>query len=150
MHVKDLAEWLGAPWEGDGALEVQRVAALEDAGWNDVAFATRGRGLKQAADSAAGCLLVPEDFDNSAQRTIIRTKDPRAAAARAIRKLQPSLEPTSGIHPSAVLGPGVVCGKGVQGGDRSFWPTCPGRTAGRSVVSNGTRLRCFFTDSRLS
>jgi len=114
MHVKDLAEWLGAPWEGDGALEVQRVAALEDAGWNDVSFATRGRSLKQAADSAAGCLLVPEDFDNSGQRTIIRTKDPRAAAARAIRKLQPTVEPTSGIHPSAVLGPGVVCGKGVH------------------------------------
>ena len=114
MHVKDLAEWLGASWEGDGALEVQRVASLEDAGWNDVSFATRGRGLKQAADSAAGCLLVPEDFDNSSPRTIIRTKDPRAAAARVIRKLQPLAEPAPGVHPSAVLGPGVVTGKGVH------------------------------------
>ena len=114
MHVKDLADWLGAPWEGDGALEILRVAALEDAAWSDLSFASRGRGVKQAADSAAGCLLVPEDFDNTPQRTIIRTKDPRAAAARVIHKLHPPAEPPAGIHPSAVLGPGVVTGKGVH------------------------------------
>src|ERR1044071_7399770 len=106
MHVKDLANWLGAPWEGDGELDVRRVAALEDAGWNDLSFAAPGRGVKQAADSAAGCLLVAEDFDNAGARTVIRTRDPRAAAARAIHKLHPPAEPPAGIHPSAVLGPG--------------------------------------------
>lgn len=114
MKVKDLAEWLGHPWEGDGTLEIMRVAALEDAGRSDLSFATPGRGLKQAAASAAGCLLVPENFANSGKRTIIRAKDPRASAARAIWRLHPPPRPAAGVHPTAVLGAGVVLGNGVS------------------------------------
>jgi UDP-3-O-[3-hydroxymyristoyl] glucosamine N-acyltransferase len=114
MNVKDLAEWLECPWEGDGGLEIRRVAALEDAGPPDLSFATRGRGVKQAAGSAAGCLLVPEDFANPGKRTIIRAKDPRAAAARVIQRLHPMPRPAPGIHPTAVVGPGVALGSGVS------------------------------------
>lgn len=113
MRVKELAAFLDAAWEGDPDREVRRVAPLAEAGSDDLAFVSRGKALKQAAASAAGCLLVPPEFDNTPPRTVIRTADPRAAAARAILKLHPRVEPPPGIHPTAVIGPGVLVGKGV-------------------------------------
>ncbi|MEO5926892.1 MAG: UDP-3-O-(3-hydroxymyristoyl)glucosamine N-acyltransferase [Bryobacteraceae bacterium] len=114
MFVKELAAFLDAPFEGDSDLNVTRVASLEDASSSDVSFVTKGRVAKTAGESAAGCLLVPLDFDNAATRTVIRTRDPRAAAARVIRKLHPHSERPTGVHPTAVLGPGVVIGKNVH------------------------------------
>src|SRR3954463_3380518 len=113
MLVKELALFLDAPYEGDADLRLNRVASLEDATPNDVSFVTKGRVAKTAADSAAGCLLVPPDYDNATARTIIRTRDPRGSAARAIRKLHPHPELPTGIHPTAVLGTGVTVGKSV-------------------------------------
>jgi UDP-3-O-[3-hydroxymyristoyl] glucosamine N-acyltransferase len=114
MLVKELAAMLEAPFEGNPVLRLRRVASLEDATAEDLSFVSKGRAGKLAGDSAAGCLLAPLDFHNPTGRTLIRTLDPRAAAARAIRKLHPFPEPPSGIHPSAVLGPGVVTGSHVH------------------------------------
>jgi len=116
VRVKELAAWLDAAWEGEGDREVRRVAPLEDAGPEDLSFVSNGRALKQASTSRAACLLVPADFNNDPQRTVIRTSDPRASAARVIPKLHPRLEPPPGVHPTAVLGPGVIVGKGVSVG----------------------------------
>jgi UDP-3-O-[3-hydroxymyristoyl] glucosamine N-acyltransferase len=113
MLVKDLAAFLEAPFEGNGDHELRHVAALEDATEQDLSFVTRGRAAKSAADSRAGCLLVSPDFENSTGRTVIRARDPRAAAAKAIRKLLPFQEPLPGIHPTAVIGPGATIGKAV-------------------------------------
>lgn len=114
MRVKELAGWLEAPWEGEGDREIRRVAPIEDAGDEDLSFVTHGRAAKMANGSRAACLLVPDDFVNETNRTIIRTRDPRAAVARAIPKLHPHGEPSPGVHPTAVLGPGVVIGKGAS------------------------------------
>ena len=104
MKVKDLAAFLNAPFEGSGDCEVLRVAPLEDAGPGDVSFA-QGRALKQVAASGAACLIVPPNSPNEPKRTIIRAADPRAAAARAIRKLHPAATPEPGIHATAVIAP---------------------------------------------
>ncbi len=112
MKVRELAELIGAPFEGDGEREVRRVAALEDAGPDELSFATAGR-ARQAISSRAACLLVPVDFQNENGRTVIRTGDPRAAVARIIPKLHPRHEAQPGIHPTAVIGPGAVIGTGV-------------------------------------
>ncbi len=105
MKVKDLAAALGAPYQGNGDLDLTRVAPLDEAGPTDLSFA-QGRALKQAADSKAGCLIVPEKGDFN--RTIIRAADPRAAAARAIAILHPRPAPPPGIHPTAVVDPTAV------------------------------------------
>lgn len=117
MKVKELAAWLEAPWEGDGNRELRRVAAIEDAGPDDLSFVSRMSSAKLASTSAAACLIVPENFPaqagpDTAQRTIIRARDPRAAVARAITKLHPRVEPTPGIHSTAVMGPGAIAAPG--------------------------------------
>ena len=119
VRVKELAEWLAATFEaasfeGDGDREIRRVMPLEDAGPEDLSFVSRGKALKLAGETKAGCLLVPADYANDPPRTIIRTSDPRGATARAIQKIYPRIEPQPGIHPTAVLGPGAIIGYGVS------------------------------------
>jgi UDP-3-O-[3-hydroxymyristoyl] glucosamine N-acyltransferase len=116
---------LEAPWEGDGQRELSRVAPLEEASGSDLSFVTKGKAMLLAATSAAGCLLVPEDFDNYSARTIIRVKNPRAAVARAITKLHPPKARPTGVHPTAIRGKDSTIGEGsyvgpyVTIGDRS-------------------------------
>jgi UDP-3-O-[3-hydroxymyristoyl] glucosamine N-acyltransferase len=112
VKVADLAVWLGVPWEGDGERKISQVSALEDAGPEELSFVTRGRAEKQAEASAAGCLLVSEDYSNHSGRTIIRVRDPRAAMARAIARLHPSTNPPPGVHPTAVVGTETHIGEG--------------------------------------
>lgn len=114
MLVQDLAAWLGAPFEGDGNTDLLHVAALEEAGPADLSFLSHQRSARSAADSLAGCLLVPLDFPNDANRTIIRVIDPRASVARAIAQIDPPAQPAPGIHPTAVVAPGAVIGRGVS------------------------------------
>jgi len=110
VKVNELAAWVGGDREGDGDKEIRGVAALEDAGPHDLAFASRGRAAKQAEDSAAGCLLVPEGYSNAARRTVIRVGDPRGAMAKAILRLHPPATPPAGVHPTAVIGADVRIG----------------------------------------
>ena len=119
MRVKELAAYLQADFEGDGERELRRVSDLDAAAAEDLSFVTRELLKKNSAralvaSSPAGCLLVPPDFENTGQRTVIRATSPRAAVARAIRKLHPPPASSPGIHPSSVLGPGAIVAPGVH------------------------------------
>ncbi len=119
MTVREIAEHLGATFEGDGEKRIEGVASLELAGAQHVSFVGSRRAVRDAQASAAGCLLVAEEFDNGGGRTVVRVKDPRAACAAVIRLLQPPPAPPAGIHPSAVLGRDCELGEGV-----SIGPLC--------------------------
>ncbi|MDP9112690.1 MAG: UDP-3-O-(3-hydroxymyristoyl)glucosamine N-acyltransferase [Acidobacteriota bacterium] len=114
MRVREIAAFLDAAFEGDGDRMLRNVTALEDAGADDLSFVSSARAFKRAEASAAGCLLVPADFENSTQRTVVRTPHPRAAAARVIPKIHPKIENPPGIHPSAVVGPGAILEPGTH------------------------------------
>jgi UDP-3-O-[3-hydroxymyristoyl] glucosamine N-acyltransferase len=107
MRVRELADWLGATFEGDGEKELQGVAPLETAGASDVAFAATRKAAAQAESSAAGCLLVPTEWPSPSYRTVIRVAQPRTAFARALNRFYPTAELKPGIHPTAVLGTDV-------------------------------------------
>ncbi len=110
MRVRELAQWLGMEFEGDGEVDITGVAALESAGPNDLSFINSRKAAQQT--TRAGCLIVPMDFASSGQGAIIRDASPRAAFARAIPRLRPSVSPVPGIHPTAVIGEGTRIGAG--------------------------------------
>jgi len=110
MRVRELAEWLGATFEGDGEKELGGVAALENAGAGDLAFVGTRKAAEHAESSAAGCLLVPEDWPSPSYRTVIRVSEPRTAFARAMNRFYPTAELKPGIHPTAVVGKDVEIG----------------------------------------
>ncbi len=114
MLVRELAQWLNAPWEGEGDREISRVASLEEAGADALAFVAGGKAVALAHTAHAGCLLVPRDFANSSGRTVIVVEHPRAAAARVIAKLHPKTVLPEGMHPTVVVGTDVTIGAGTH------------------------------------
>ena len=112
MRVRELAEWLGAAFEGDGEKDVEGAASLETAGASQLSFVGSRKAAQHAESCAAGCLIVPPDYPNPAGRTLIRTPEPRLAFARAINRLHPAAELVPGVHPTAVVGEGSRIGAG--------------------------------------
>jgi UDP-3-O-[3-hydroxymyristoyl] glucosamine N-acyltransferase len=110
MRVRELADWLGATYEGDGEKELAGIASLETAGASDVAFVASRKAAVQAETSAAGCLLVPVEWPSPSYRTVIRVAQPRTAFARALNRFYPTAELKPGIHPTAVIGNDVDMG----------------------------------------
>src|SRR5215469_2042681 len=110
MRVRELAEWLGATFEGDGERELSGVAPLETAGATEVAFVGNRRAAAQAQGSAAGCLLVPDEWPSPSYRTVIRVTEPRTAFARVMSRFHPTMELKPGIHATAVVGSQVELG----------------------------------------
>ena len=113
MKVIEIAEWLALPYEGEPDRNVQQAAPIETAGPGEIAFAMARKAKRDVPASQAGCLIVPQDFDNAAGHTIIRAKDPRASFAKVVARLHPPRRPEPGIHPSAVVSPSASIGEGV-------------------------------------
>ena len=86
MRVRELAEWLGSGFEGDGETEITAVAPIELAGPADITFINSRKAAQQAKASTAGCLIVPMDLAD-------RTFGLRAAPVRMshTHRAQPAL-----------------------------------------------------------
>jgi len=142
MRVRELAEWLGATFEGDGERELTGVQSLESAGGEDLSFVSSMKALGQAETSAAGCLIVPVEFP--AGRTVIRAGAPRTAFARAVGRLvppppqRPGIDATAAVSPQAEIGENVEIGPHASVGEGSrIESNCrigPGCAIGRRVV----------------
>jgi UDP-3-O-[3-hydroxymyristoyl] glucosamine N-acyltransferase len=111
MRVSEIAVLVGGACEGEADRPIRAAAALDTAGADEVSFVGNRKAAAAAAQSEAGCLLVPMDFP--AGRTLIRVEDPRTAFARVVARLHPPELPQPGIHPTAVVAPDAVLGEGV-------------------------------------
>jgi UDP-3-O-[3-hydroxymyristoyl] glucosamine N-acyltransferase len=145
MKVREIAEWLNATFEGDGEREIGAAAPLEAAGAGDISFAGSARSLRDAHNSAAGCLLVAPGFENGGGRTIVRVPDPRAAMALVAGKLHPPRPPEPGVHPSAIIAPSAKLGEGVSigpytavGDDAEIGAGC--RIGAHCSIGGGVRI----------
>jgi UDP-3-O-[3-hydroxymyristoyl] glucosamine N-acyltransferase len=127
MRVRELADWLGATFEGNGEKELTGVAPIDAAGNSDLAFVGGRKAAVQAQGSAAGCLIVPMEWPSPSERTVIRAPEPRTAFARAMSRFYPTLEILPGIDPTAVVSKGVDLGALVFVGPHA-------------VVGEGTRV----------
>ena len=142
MRVDEIARRLNAAYSGAGELEITGAATLESAGPREIAFVANRKAATQAVQSAAGCLLVADDFTED--RTLIRVAEPRASFAAVIGFLYPRPPIVPGIHPTAVIDPkaeiastaaiGAHCsvGSGARIGDRTAMG--PGCDIGANVV----------------
>ncbi|MBI5282967.1 MAG: UDP-3-O-(3-hydroxymyristoyl)glucosamine N-acyltransferase [Candidatus Solibacter usitatus] len=138
MLVREIAGYLEATFEGDGERAIDGVASLEAAGSTQISFVGGRRAQRDAQASAAGCLVVRPDFDNSGGRTVIRRLDPRGSFARIIRLLLPLEEPPPGVHPTAVVGKDCTLGEGV-----SIGPCCV--VGDRVTIGPGSRFHANVT-----
>ena len=112
--LAELAELVGGTLEGDGSVPIQGVADLQGAGPSDLSFFAHPRYEAAARQTKAGALLVGPGAPRDLGAARIRVANPSAAFTRVAMLFAPSPAPRlSGVHPSAVVAPGVRLGRNV-------------------------------------
>jgi UDP-3-O-[3-hydroxymyristoyl] glucosamine N-acyltransferase len=164
VKLKELAARLDCRLEGDGELDVTRVAGIQDAQPGDVTFLANPKYEKSLASSRATAVILKEEAP-AAPCAMLRARDPYLAFARAVALFAPVSRPAPGVHAMAAIaadaqlgtdvsvGPFVAVGEGARIGDRTvIFPNVTigaGVTVGSDCVIHSNvavRERCTVGD----
>lgn len=116
--------------EGDAAIEIRRVAKIEDAGPGDLTFLANPKYAAKLATTKASAVIMNGE-DHAAPCAVIRSASPYLTFARAAQVLAPAPVVAAGIHatavvaadavvdPTATVGPLAVVGSGARVGART-------------------------------
>lgn len=103
FSLAQLAEQLDARLQGDGSQLIRGLAALQDAGPDQLSFLANRQYRKLLAGTAAGAVLLTEaDAADYAGNALV-VADPYLAYARVSHQFDPKPCGQQGIHPSAVI-----------------------------------------------
>jgi len=164
VKLSELATRLDCRLEGDGELDVTRVAGIQDAQPGDITFLANPKYEKLLATTRATAVILKEDVP-AAPCAMLRARDPYLAFARAVSLFAPVSRPAPGIHALAAIaggahlgadvsvGPFVAIGEGARIGDRTVIYPNATLGAGATVGSDCTihsnvaiRERCTVGD----
>lgn len=112
VTLADLARELGCRLEGDGSIEIARVAGIEDAGPGDVTFLANPKYASKLAATRASAVIA-DDSVTAAPCAILRTPHPYLAFANAVARLMPPRRVAPGISPLASVDPTAEIGADV-------------------------------------
>jgi UDP-3-O-[3-hydroxymyristoyl] glucosamine N-acyltransferase len=106
--LSQLQAILGGEIKGNGDKRLVGVAALEDAGPEQLGFVTGGKHVEAARASGAGALIVAPALADKLDRDLLVSANPHATFARAAALFHPEPAHRPGIHPSAVIDPDAI------------------------------------------
>jgi UDP-3-O-[3-hydroxymyristoyl] glucosamine N-acyltransferase len=115
MKVRDLAERLACRLEGDGDVEILRVAAIADAGPGDVTFLANPKYTSALGSTRASAVIARGDAP-AGPCAMLRTDEPYLAFARAVGLLAPDIRPSAGVHDLAAVAASATIGRDVSVG----------------------------------
>jgi UDP-3-O-[3-hydroxymyristoyl] glucosamine N-acyltransferase len=115
LTLADLADRLGCRLEGDGAIEVARVAGIEHAGPGDLTFLANSRYAAKLPTTRASAEIADEHV-TGAPCAVLRTRQPYLAFADAVALLSPMVPPPAGVSTLASVDPSARLGLGVSVG----------------------------------
>jgi UDP-3-O-[3-hydroxymyristoyl] glucosamine N-acyltransferase len=107
VKLRELAARLECRLDGDGEVDIRRVAPIEAAGPGDITFLSNAKYAKHVASTHASAIILRED-GTRAPCPVLRARDPYLAFARAVGVLVPQPPPTPGVHPLAYVAPGAT------------------------------------------
>jgi UDP-3-O-[3-hydroxymyristoyl] glucosamine N-acyltransferase len=113
MKLRELAERLGGRLDGDGELEINRVAGILDAEPGDLTFLANPKYEKSLGTTRASAVLLRDDAP-AAPCAMLRVADPYLAFARAVGLFHTPPTPPPGVDPHAVVAPDARIGAGVS------------------------------------
>jgi UDP-3-O-[3-hydroxymyristoyl] glucosamine N-acyltransferase len=151
LKLRELAERLDCRLEGDGEVDIRRVAGIEHAEAGDLTFVANPKYHQHLATTQASAIILSNQAPAEAVRaSVLRSADPYLAFAKAVGLLTHSTPPVRGRDPlSAVaatatlgadvsIGAFVVIGDGAVVGARTIvFPNAvigPGATIGDDCV----------------
>jgi UDP-3-O-[3-hydroxymyristoyl] glucosamine N-acyltransferase len=113
VKLRDLSERLGCRLEGDGDIEIVRVATIQDAGPGEITFLANPKYEAALKSTRASAILLKDDAP-AAPCAMLRTSDPYLAFARAVGLFAPPWRPPSGIHVMAAVAADARIGREVS------------------------------------
>jgi len=114
LILRELAERLGCECQGDGGVEVRRMAGIEHAGPGDLTFVANRKYLAKLASTRASAVIVSSEVTTTLPRLI--SKNPYLTYAQAAALLHPEARPAAGVHETASVDPSALLGEGVHVG----------------------------------
>ncbi|MEN6465459.1 MAG: UDP-3-O-(3-hydroxymyristoyl)glucosamine N-acyltransferase [Syntrophaceae bacterium] len=103
--VKEIAEFLGGTFSGDGNAVIENVKGLDEAGRGDLSFISNPKYRKKIETTEAGAILVSPDIKSG--KTLIYVKDPYIALARVVGLFYKPEEHPAGISGGAFVAEGA-------------------------------------------
>jgi UDP-3-O-[3-hydroxymyristoyl] glucosamine N-acyltransferase len=110
---------LNAEVEGNDAVDIQRVAKIEEAGEGDLTFVANPRYTRFLGSTRASAVIVARSLEKPAgpHPVLLRVDDPYTAFLKALVTFNPPADPLpQGIHPTAVIAPSATLGRDVRVG----------------------------------
>ncbi|HEX6997041.1 MAG TPA: UDP-3-O-(3-hydroxymyristoyl)glucosamine N-acyltransferase, partial [Gammaproteobacteria bacterium] len=101
--------------EGDGAIEIHRVAGLSEAGPGDLTFLANPKYQQAALQTKASAIILADDAP-AAPCAMLRSAHPYRAFARALALFGEDERPAPGVHPTAFVDPAASLGRDVSVG----------------------------------
>jgi UDP-3-O-[3-hydroxymyristoyl] glucosamine N-acyltransferase len=133
MRLSEIAERLSCDLEGDGFIEIDRVAGLDEAGPGALSFFANRRYAPALRRTRASAVIAAFG-EEGAPCAVLRTSAPYLTFARAVALFADPWRPPAGVHPSACVEPGAIIGRDVSIGP--FAVVAEGARVGdRTIVS---------------
>ena len=142
MKLQDIAARLECRLEGDGGIDIERIAGIEDAGPGDLTFFANPKYAADLRRTRASAVILAEQGE-AAPCAMLRTRHPYLAFAKAVALFAEDDRPAPGVHalalveegahvaPDASVGPFAVVGEGARIGARTILR--PHATVGRGA-----------------
>ncbi|MBN8441766.1 MAG: UDP-3-O-(3-hydroxymyristoyl)glucosamine N-acyltransferase [Thauera sp.] len=117
FRLDELVARLGGDLVGDGALQVRRVATLDQAGEGDLAFLANPKYLSRLKTSQAAAVIVGHKArDAVTDRPRIVADDPYLYYARVAAVFNPPQAAVAGIHPTASVASAIPASVQIDAG----------------------------------
>ncbi len=113
MKLSELAERLECRLEGDGGVEIWRVAGLDQAGDGDIAFFANRKYAPALRRTRASAVIIGED-EPAAPCAMLRTKHPYLVFANALSLFAAPVHPPAGVDTLSFVAPGASLGRDVS------------------------------------
>lgn len=113
LTLAEIAAYLQAELQGDGAVEIHRLATLEEADATSVAFLANPAYRRHLATTKAGAVILKAEDADACQGNRLVHADPYLAFARLTALFDRAPRPARGVHGSAVVADDAVLGEGV-------------------------------------
>jgi UDP-3-O-[3-hydroxymyristoyl] glucosamine N-acyltransferase len=115
LKLRELAERLECRLDGDGDVEISRVAGIEQAQPGDVTFIAHEKYISKLAATRASAVIVSPQLDGTpGGPALLRTGQPYLAFARAVDLLTTAPPPPKGIDPLTSIAPDATLGEAVS------------------------------------
>jgi UDP-3-O-[3-hydroxymyristoyl] glucosamine N-acyltransferase len=106
LKLREIAERIECRLEGDGDIEIRRVAGIEDAADGDLTFFANPRYGAELRKTRASAVILGETAE-AASCAMLRARHPYLALAHAVELFADAWRPPPGVHRLAMVGDGA-------------------------------------------